>query len=404
VNAFDVLIVGARCAGASLAILLGQLGYRVCLIDRATFPSDTLSTHVFGDWAAFGRLGVTEAIRASGAPPITRFRVDINGIVLEAPIVVTPWVSGLRRIKLDQILLDKVRQYPTVDWRPGCELVSLVYEGNRVTGAVVRRGRRIEQIDAAVVVGADGRHSLTARLTCAPAYLSFSPPRCAYYAYLEGFTPLPVPTFEFHWRGENLILTFPTDEDLQCVVVLPPQSEFSVWRKAPQVHFEAAIASDTALAPRMRGVRRIHAVRGTGTLRSYLRQPFGPGWALVGDAGAAIHPCIGAGMDHAVVSAEFLADALHRFFSGAEPWEQAMEEYRSRRDRRIRPTLEFAVHLGSLGSPDPHSSRWLALVSTMPGLAHQLASRAPEVVSSLVGEERARHLESLFEEAVVSHA
>src|SRR5690242_3935629 len=84
---YDVVIVGARVAGASLALLLGQQGHRVLLIDRDSFPSDTLSTHFVGGFGvnALQRLGALDAVEAAGFRRITRARTWVEDCLFEGP-------------------------------------------------------------------------------------------------------------------------------------------------------------------------------------------------------------------------------------------------------------------------------------------------------------------------------
>ena len=83
---YDAIVVGGRCAGAPTAMLLGRKGYKVLLLDRSTFPSDlresTLLIHQpsIGAWNSGGLL---ERVRATGAPPITRWLVDIGPLVFK---------------------------------------------------------------------------------------------------------------------------------------------------------------------------------------------------------------------------------------------------------------------------------------------------------------------------------
>lgn len=399
----DCVIVGGRVAGSSTAIHLARRGYRVTMIDRDRHPSPTLSTHVFGDWEAFAPLGVTERLLDAGAPRVTRFRTDVEGCVTEADMVVTPFVLGLRRERLDAILIERARSFPTVDWHEGCTVTRLLREGERVAGVVVRdeRGEPFS-VRARVVVGADGRSSRVARAVGAEEYLTRPRVRCAYYAYYEGVTPAPVPTFEYYWWGRDVVLAIPCDDGLHCICVMPPQDEFPDWRRAHAGRIDERLHGIGTLAPRLAGARRVGPIKGSGTLRSYLREPAGPGWALVGDAGAAVHPCIGAGIDHAVVSAGLLAASLDRWFAGDLSWEEATAGYRAERDRRVEPTLEAAVRLARRTTLDGDEIGWLRLLMTLPGLSHDLGAHVEDVLRQLVGEEGVGRLRVLLDEAAES--
>jgi flavin-dependent dehydrogenase len=121
---------------------------------------------------------------------------------------------------------------------------------------------------------------------------------------------------------------------------------------------------------------------------------------LVGDAGAAVHPCIGAGIDHAVFSAGVFADAAHRYFTGELDWPDAMAEYQASRDARIRPTLEAAVRLAGRGPIREENIRWLRLLLGMPGSAHDLGGNAPEVLRTIAGDEAVARMARMIGAAV----
>lgn len=399
---FDFLIVGARCAGAATAIALGQKGFRVCLIDRAKFPSDTLSTHIFGDWELLERLGVTEQVKAAGAPLISRFRVELEDWAVEGPVIVTPYVSGLRRFKLDQILLERATTEPSVTFRQGCSLVDLLWEEGRVVGALLEEADQRFTVRAKVVIGADGRRSRVAHLVEPEEYLSQATTRPVYYAYFRNVRPLQVPTMEFHWHGDDLVLINPNDDGLHCLVVMPPEGNVAAWKGNASRLMMERVRSINTLQERFAAAEQEGPVRGSVSLRSYLRRPFGPGWALVGDAGAAVHPCTGVGMDHAFASGLLLADQLEAHLQGGD-WTELMTEYMNQRDKRVRPNLEYGVRLAAKQTPARERLQWLGLLFTLPGLAWEFGDRAPEVVQAVVGPERATQYGHAFGLEVLSH-
>ena len=81
---YDAVVVGARCAGAPTAMLLAQKGHRVLLVDRAHFPSDTLSTLVIHapGVAALDRWGLLDEVTATGCPPIETYSYDFGPFVI----------------------------------------------------------------------------------------------------------------------------------------------------------------------------------------------------------------------------------------------------------------------------------------------------------------------------------
>ncbi len=84
-DSYDVIVVGARCAGAPTAMLLARQGHRVLLVDRATFPSDTVSTHLVHQpgVAALARWGLLDRLVATGCPPISTYLFDFGAVEIE---------------------------------------------------------------------------------------------------------------------------------------------------------------------------------------------------------------------------------------------------------------------------------------------------------------------------------
>src|SRR5258707_3367831 len=109
-TAHDVIVVGARCAGSPTAMLLARKGYRVLVVDRATFPSDTVSTHVLHPLgvAALERWGLLQRLIATGCPPIHTYTFDFGPFTLQgspgtkdSPVAYCP-----RRTILDKMLVN----------------------------------------------------------------------------------------------------------------------------------------------------------------------------------------------------------------------------------------------------------------------------------------------------------
>ena len=401
---FDVVVVGGRVAGAATAILLAGQGHRVALVDSDPAPRPTLSTHVFGDWAAFGRLGVLDDARLLAAPAMRRFRTEIDGCATEAAMLATPYARALRREVLDPLLVERACSFDLVTWLPGARVTGLRHENGVVAGVDALIDGTVTPLPARVVVGADGRRSLVARAVGAEAYLTRPRVRCAYYAYFEGVATAGLPALEYYWQGDDVVIVAPCDGGLHCVCVMPPAADFAGWRARHRDRYAEVLASIETLAARMTSAVATGPVRGTGNLASYLRTPAGPGWALVGDAGAAVHPCIGAGIDHAVFSAGLFADTAHRFLSDEQTWAEAMADYATGRDARIRPTLETAVKLAARGRVPSEDVQWLQVLLGMPGSAHDLGRHAVEVLRTIAGEATVARLAAMFGDAVVTAA
>jgi flavin-dependent dehydrogenase len=384
---YDFIVVGARCAGASVANFLGKYGYSVLLIDKYTQPGPTLSTHIIGETDVYDRLNVREKIESAGAPPLTRIRVDLEGNVFESDIMVTSRALGLRRELLDRFLYEAAIVYPNVKSMLRTNVRSVFRENGRVTGVICRDSDgKIAKYDARVVIGADGLNSVIAKEVEAETLMKTNENHHAvYYAYLSGVTPLPLPTFEWYWDDEDVILCNPIDQGMHCIAVMIPENQTFRWKNNVTGNFIDRIKRIRTLAPRLFDAKVIGKVRGIGTLESYIRKPYGNGWVLVGDASAHLHPITGVGIDNAVCSAEYLADQLHAYVQGKKGWTEAMNEYVTLRDERIRPQYEASLRTLSYTeiqlSEEARDS--LGMFCTFPSLVKEAGLRSSEVIKLL---------------------
>jgi flavin-dependent dehydrogenase len=360
---YDAIVVGARVAGAPTAMLLARKGYRVLLVDRATFPSDIMSTHYIHQpgVAALGRWGVLDAVVASNCPPIRTITVDVgffSGTVPVPPLGEVDATYCPRRTVLDKILVDAAVA-AGAELREGFSVQELLAEDGTVTGirgrAAARRGRAVSGPPVAerarIVVGADGIHSLVARTVKPKRYHAYPPLGCGYYAYWSG---VPLQGIELYLRDRRGILLFPTNDELTCIAMEWPNAEFHAFRADIEGNFMHTLAATSpALAARVRAGRRAERFIGTGDLPNYFRTPYGPGWALVGDAGYHKDPITGWGITDAFRDAELLAEAIDAGFSGRAPLAQALAGYQRRRDEASRSTYELTCELAMFGPPTP---------------------------------------------------
>ena len=166
---FDVVVVGGRCAGSPLAALLARAGLSVALLEQATFPRDTLSTHAFQSAAlAFlQRFGVLSALQATGAPVVNHFDIRQEEFRARVPWPRRPGDAGgvlsVRRLLLDPILMEAALEAGVEVWM-GAKVTALVRDRGRVKGVRVARNGSEQALEAGLVVGADGRHSTVAKL------------------------------------------------------------------------------------------------------------------------------------------------------------------------------------------------------------------------------------------------
>jgi flavin-dependent dehydrogenase len=347
---YDVIVIGARVAGSTLAALLGDAGASVLLLDRARFPSTTPSTHFFRGAGMVGvlrRLGVLDAILDLGCPPLTREFNYNDGQAVEGPPQ-DPGEIGyclsVRREPLDDILLRRAGASDSVEVVEGARVTALLWDGDHVVGVALREGRRAY---AGLIVGADGRHSLIAKWVnaevehAAPAY------RALYYRYVAGFAGPDggaPDAAEFSLLDDEIAYVFPSDAGLTCVAMSVNLETFRWMRQDFEARYHERIAQHRGLAARVEAAKRTGRLAGCGPERSYVRVPYGRGWALVGDAAMHQDPWSGLGMDMAGVHATFLADTI----LGNEP----MASYHERRNAHGLPgyheTVSAAADLRTL--------------------------------------------------------
>ncbi len=350
---YDVIVVGARVAGASAAMLLARRGLKVLAVDRARFPSDTLSTHqvqVPGA-ARLHRWGLLERVEAAGTPATRRVRFDPGPVVLEGRFPEVDGVGALyspRRTILDALLVDAARE-AGAEVRERFTVEELLFQSDRVVGVRGReRGGSLVRESAQLVIGADGRHSMVARAVRAPAYHVRSPLSIAYYTYWSG---VPIQGGEIYGRDRRMIGAWPTNDGLVVTYVAAPPDEFGAFRADPEDRILRSLDTAGDLGERVRAGARAERVFGTADLHNHLRQPHGPGWALVGDAGLLLDPVTGQGIADAFRDAELLAEAVATGLDSGPPLATTLDGYRARRDAAALPMYEMTLDLASFAPP-----------------------------------------------------
>ena len=357
---FDVIVVGARIAGSLLASLLGQAGHRLLVLDRAKFPSDTLSTHFFRapTFRALGEAGVFQELQVK-APHLTVNYNVVDGTVFPEPVDRPedyPFYMCVRRITLDDILVRRARATPQVELREAAKVMQLLMENGRVVGVAWSEPGGGGEARAQVVVGADGLHSFVAKEVGAQAEHEEPVHRAMYYAYFRGVKHVDGPVAEFHYRGNSLVYCFPCDDGLTLLASSVPIQRFSEFKRDPEGVLLGELRSMTALAPRLVQAEREGEVRGTGSIPGYLRVPYGEGWALVGDAGMVMDPWSGQGIDQASTHAVILARHLGEYLAEAVDWEGAMRAYHRERNGFSQKTYHRTCRYGLDLRPMTHEA------------------------------------------------
>ena len=354
---FDAIVIGARCAGSPTAMLLARQGHRVLVVDRTTFPSDTMSTHLVHPpgVAALERWGLLELVEATGCPPVERYSFDFGPLAISGrPQPIDGIAHGYcpRRTILDDLLAQaavrsgaELREAFTVD--------EILLDDGRVSG-IRGHGKEGASVTerARVVIGADGRHSLLVKAVQPEAYNERRSHLAMYYAYWSNLPSIGFDTFirAEHRRGWAAI---PTHDDLTVVPFGWPVEEFHANRGDIEGNFLQMVELAPGFAERVRGATRESKFIGSAELPGYFRKPYGPGWALVGDAGYHKNPITAMGINDAFRDAELVARAIDDDIAGRRSYDEGMRAYQETRDREAGPVYEFTDEFAQLQPPPP---------------------------------------------------
>ncbi len=360
---YDAIIVGARCAGAPTAMLLTRQGYRTLLVDKARFPSDTVSTHIIWPHAAalMDRWGLLDRLAATGCPPIARQMIfDVGPFALKGGVTDANGGRGgfcPRRTVLDKLLVDAAVE-AGAEVREAFAVDGLLWSDGQVAGITghSQSGGMVEE-RARVVIGADGVHSLVAAEVQAPEYDTKPPLATYYYSYFSGFAADDI---EQYVRDGQGAACFPTHDGLTLIAAVWPSRRFHEVRTDIERYVRSVHESAPSVADRLRPARREEKWVGTAGVPNYFRRPYGPGWVLVGDAGYDKDPITAQGISDAFFDAEAVAAALDDGWSGRRPLDAALADYQSRRDQRVKPMYDFTCGLAMLEPPPPHMQQLFA--------------------------------------------
>jgi 2-polyprenyl-6-methoxyphenol hydroxylase-like FAD-dependent oxidoreductase len=360
---FDAIVVGARCAGSPTAMLLARKGYRVLVVDRATFPSDTVSTHLLHPLGveALSRWGLLDRLLATGCPPIHTYRFDFGPITIsgspgteKSPVAFCP-----RRTVLDKLLVDAAAE-AGAEMREGFVVEEVLIENGCAVGIRGRSSHGGSTVERArVVVGADGLRSSVAEAVRPEHYDEKPPLLAAYYTYWSG-----LPTdgrFENYIRDRRGFAAMPTHDGLTLVIAGWPYAEFADNKNDIEGNYLKAIELAPAFADRLRRAQREARFAGMA-VPNYFRKPYGPGWALVGDAGYNKDFITAQGIMDAFHDAELCVVALDKAYSEERPFIDAMNEYQWARDARVKPMYDFTCQLATLEPPPAEMQQLIAAI------------------------------------------
>lgn len=391
---YDAIIVGARPAGASTAMLLARLGHRVLLVDRVVMPADTISTHALLRTAMLQlrRWGIDERLWSSGTPAIRDLTLGFDGDRVSTTLKCEHGVDAYaapRRTVLDHLLVEAAVE-AGVDLADATTVVDVTHNGDRVAGVLVadERGRR--QISSKVVIGADGVNSRVARSVGSATQLAHPPRNAVHYSY---FTDVDHGGFWFQFTAGVNAGLITTNDGLTCAFVARPQSEMNKWRGDPDGEFVRLLGrAGDDLSDLVMAGERVEPFRGTTGLPGYVRRAWGPGWSLVGDAGYSIDPVSAHGISSALRDAELCARAVDRWLRHPPCEHDAMNGYEAIRDRLSADILAASTALTTYRWTGAEASAHMRMISNavrveceaitdLPGVERSESQRTPNARS-----------------------
>jgi 2-polyprenyl-6-methoxyphenol hydroxylase-like FAD-dependent oxidoreductase len=332
---WDVIVVGGRVAGAATALLLARAGIRVILVDRDRHGSDTLSTHglMRAGVLQLTRWGVLPEIIAAGTPPIHQVVFHYaDSEPVSVAIKPSAGVEALyapRRYLIDRLIVDAAAAAGAEVLHETIATALLRGPAGQVAGVHIRsRSGRSADLHAPLTVGADGIRSTVARHVDAPLVQTGSTASAVLYRY---FDDLPATGYEWAYGDHSAAGFIPTN-DATCVFVATTPAHLRRLRRAGAERAFAELIGSAApsFVDRLADASPTSRMHGWGGEPGYLRQSWGPGWALVGDAGYFKDPITTHGMTDALRDAELFAEAV---LAGPSRFDEAAAAYQRTRDR-----------------------------------------------------------------------
>jgi flavin-dependent dehydrogenase len=335
---YDVIIVGGRPAGSTLAARLGMAGLRVLLLERAQMPAlpgASCPIIYASTMALLDDIGADEAEYARGTPRIRRMvnaGAELRGAIWLPMVLGRDYGYAIDRARFDFALWQHALSFPTVTGRLGFSLTDLVCEDGRVVGIVGgEAGQPRETIRARLVIGADGRFSTVARKAgAAQRDTHIENPTSIYYAYWRGAPPYDDQgAAAVAWSpgtGFGFLMMDSADDTVvvavegQSALIDPPAGKVEAW-------YLDLLRSYPVIWERLQHAEMITDVRGMKQIGNLYRQPGGSGWALVGDAYHQKDPIDGQGIYDAVFTAKVLAEVVTAYVTGELTWDEALAQY-----------------------------------------------------------------------------
>jgi 2-polyprenyl-6-methoxyphenol hydroxylase-like FAD-dependent oxidoreductase len=342
---FDIVVIGARVAGAGTALLLARLGYRVLIVDRTYPDRDTLSTHAIMRTGVLQlkRWGLLSPIIARDTPPMRQITLGFGANRISFDFRAEFGVDALyapRRPVLDTVLLEAAIA-AGAEFRPGERMVDVVMDASgRATAVTLASGKGQTTLPAQFVVGADGLRSRVAAAVGAASYAAHLPANMMTYGY---FAHVANSRYVAQFTPGYATGFFPTNDGLTCVFAARPLAAGPIRDAA---EFQRVMeASSPEMGEQLRQAEQVGRFYRSMGIPGFLRVPGGPGWVLVGDAGFTKDPLSARGISDAFRDAELAARAIDAVLCDRQTTKHAMVEYQATRDRFALPLQEATRRL-----------------------------------------------------------
>lgn len=363
---YDVIVVGARCAGAATAMLLARDGHRVLMLDKDARDVEMKhSTHYVQapGVAKLRKWGLLPALEAA-CPDFNIYDFDLGTVRITGT---PPTVDGdsrafcPRRLVLDPILV-AAAEHAGVEYRPSTPVVDLVWRDERVAGvvALAPSGAR-EAIAARIVIGADGPSSTIAKRVAAAHYHEAPAQQVTAWGYWAGISS---DRLAFTSRPGLGLYTGPTQRDCTMVGVNWAMPTYKSLSGETRDNYHATLAAlDPALAERLRTAELTEPLR-LGSTRNFLRVPHGPGWVLVGDAGHKKDPCTGQGISDAFIDADECSAVVAGALRGEVDIDAGLRDWHAARDARLVPMHHMTIQMAHFAAPSEQEAMLYGAIAT----------------------------------------
>jgi flavin-dependent dehydrogenase len=353
---YDVVIVGGRPAGASLALRLGAAGLRVLIVEQASFPSRPAVSAAFvlpHTLALLDELQLDEREYAAATPQLRRFVLEFadyfrTELRFEEPLGERSYCYAIDRARLDTCLWRALARCPSVTAWSASRFVSveLAADGGVHKLQISHEGA-LHTVAARALIGADGRYSPVAAAVGARVLLERTDAETSlFYAHWRGvadYAPGVDDAAHIHAGCDGFSFVFMPSADGETMVVAQGRSDLYLAQPgSPQEVYLRLLQARPLVARRLHGATQIGGLSGIKHMGNKFRQPFGPGWALVGDAYHQKDSLDAQGIYDALLSAKLLAQALIAWQRG-QAWQEALAGYEAAAWAALKPMFDATM-------------------------------------------------------------